>query len=289
MTVEMALEHYVRGRGPEMAAPERLAYSVKALAPFWRHLPVSAITDDTCRAYVRDRVEAGRAENTARRELSVLQAAVNWCAKKTKLTATRSVELPPMPDSKQRALTRSEAARLLWAARKRGDRHVMRFILIGLYTGTRASAILGLRLDHPHTTGGWLDLEHGVLHRIGEGERKTHKRRPAARLPRQLLAHARRWRAMGDVWAVAWQGQRIIKVEGAFRACAEDAALGWRPTPHTLKHTSITWAIQAGASIEDISGYFGTSPATILRVYWDKSPAWQASAVEKVERMGRRK
>ncbi|MFQ1702895.1 hypothetical protein ACJ5NV_20140, partial [Loktanella agnita] len=33
-----------------------------------------------------------------------------------------------------------------------------------------------------------------------------------------------------------------------------DTNLDWRPTPHSLKHTAITWAIQNGASIVDAAG-----------------------------------
>lgn len=296
MTVEAALLHYLREHVPEIVAQKRQGYAIKALKPFWGHLPVSAITKETCRAYAKSRVRVMRdgrrvpiTEGTVRRELQVLQAAVNHCAREVHLTATRSVHMPAAADSKQRALTRSEAARLLWAARKRGDRHVMRFVLIGLYTGTRSAAILSLRLDRPHIGGGWFDLEKGVLHRKGAAERETNKRRPAARLPRQLLAHARRWRAMGDVWAVHWQDARVGKVDAAFRRCAEDAKLGWRPTPHTLKHTAVTWAFEAGMSMEDAVGYFATSWQTLLKIYRDCSPHWQANAVAVVEKMGRRR
>lgn len=289
MTIEVALAHYVDGHGPEVVARKRLLAALKPLVRFWGHLPVSSITDQFCRAYVERRVTDGCVPNTARRELSVLQAAVNYCARKALLTASRSVLLPPAPDSHQRAMTRDEAAALLRAARRLGHKHVARFVLIALYTGTRKEAILGLRLDVAHTDGGWMDLKRGVLHRRAQGQQETNKRRPAARLPRQLWGHAKRWRAMGDTWAVSYREQRIGNLDYAFDRSVEAADLGWRPTPHTLKHTAITWAIASGASIEDAAGYFGTSPATIFKTYWDKSPTWQAKAVAAVERMGRRR
>ncbi|WP_036049756.1 hypothetical protein [Sedimentitalea nanhaiensis] len=66
-----------------------------------------------------------------------------------------------------------------------------------------------------------------------------------------------------------------------------EADLGWRPTPHTLKHTAITWAIQGGASIEDVPGFFATSTATLQRVYRHLSPDFQQGALDALERAKR--
>jgi Phage integrase family len=38
-------------------------------------------------------------------------------------------------------------------------------------------------------------------------------------------------------------------------------------TPHTLKHTAVTWLLQRGVPIWEVAGYVGTSPQTIARVY----------------------
>lgn len=54
-------------------------------------------------------------------------------------------------------------------------------------------------------------------------------------------------------------------------------------TPHILRHTAITWAIQNGASIEDAAAYFSISVDTIERVYWRHSPYFQQSAVEAID------
>lgn len=287
LTIADALAVYLTEHGATVAAPERLSYAAKALIPFWGELPVAAIKKETCRRYARVR---GKSNGTIRRELNVLQAAINYCVEEGKLLAGAKVELPDKPPKKQRALTRSEVARLLWACRKRETtRHLARFILVSLYTGTRKAAVLNLRLDMPSAASGWVDLKRGVMHRRGSEERETAKRRTSVRLPRQLLAHMRRWHRNGAQWAVEWRGNRIADVQTGFEAVQEDAALGWRPTPHTLKHTAISWAIQAGSSVEDAATFFGTSPQTIIDTYWDQSPHFQQGAVEAVERMGRRK
>ena len=92
-------------------------------------------------------------------------------------------------------------AQLIRAARQSSrGKHIARFILVGLYTGTRKCAILGLRFM-PHTSGGWIDTERGLLYRCADGTRETKKRQPLASLPRRLLTHLHRWearRALGD-------------------------------------------------------------------------------------------
>jgi integrase len=55
-------------------------------------------------------------------------------------------------------------------------------------------------------------------------------------------------------------------------------------TPHTLKHTAITWALQNGASIWDAAGFFATSAETIQKVYGHHAPDYQESALRAVER-----
>src|SRR5262245_51803352 len=78
-------------------------------------------------------------------------------------------EAPPKEPSRVRWLTRQEAARLLRSAKAP---HLRRFLLIGLYTGMRSQAILGLSWM-PSTSSGWVDLQSEVLYRRGETVRRT--------------------------------------------------------------------------------------------------------------------
>jgi hypothetical protein len=45
---------------------------------------------------------------------------------------------------------------------RRSRRHVAKFILMGLYTGTRSGAICGAAL-HPTVDRGWIDVDRGVI------------------------------------------------------------------------------------------------------------------------------
>jgi integrase len=120
--------------------------------------------------------------------------------------------LPPKGEPRDRWLTRKEAAALIWHCRqyretqtihagtakahpvltdRRPLRHVARFILIGLYTGTRAGAIAGAS---PYPKPSFVDLDRGIFYRRPIGKRATKKRRTPAPIPPRLLVHMRRWK-----------------------------------------------------------------------------------------------
>lgn len=76
---------------------------------------------------------------------------------------------------------------------------------------------------------------------------------------------------------------RVGDVKRAFSKAVGDAGLEG-VTPHTLKHTAITWALQGGASIWDCAGFFSTSAETIERTYGHHATDYQESALKAVER-----
>lgn len=314
LTVAQALTLYAEEHAVTVAAPERIGYAIDALDAFWGDHPVSYISGPTCRRYAAER---GVSEATVRRELGTLQAAVNWCAREGYLTSAPRVTLPAKGDAVERWLTRREAAWLLRAARALNSdgRHLADFIHHGLYTGSRKATILAMHIDQRSTFGGTVDTVHGVLYRKPVGKRMTIKRQGAARIPPRYLAHLRRQAARGRLYVVEREIRRIRDGQEVIeRTMVADIRKAWaravllaeamarkrgieidltmpapgggrkRITPHVLKHTAITWALQRGATIWDAAGYFDTSPETIERVYGHHSPDHQASAVAALDR-----
>ncbi|ATF17106.1 Integrase [Phaeobacter gallaeciensis] len=297
VTCGEVLAIYAEEHAPTVADPERIGYAIEALLPFWGGLRLSHVKGETCRRYARTRKKVAQRDpetnepiayepistGTVRRELGTLQSAINYAHAEGYVTSAPVVTLPQKPEAKERWLSRNEAAKLLWQAyRGNNTRHLARFILIALYTGTRKDAILRMGFE-PNTVGGWFDLDQGIMFRRGDTERQTSKRRTPARIPRQLLAHLRRWHASGSIWAVEYKGARVGNIKRAFAKAVQDS--GVTPcTPHTLKHTAITWALQNGASVWDAAGFFATSAETIEKVYGHHSPHHQESALRAVER-----
>jgi integrase len=253
---------------------------------------LSQINGALCRAYVAQR----STDAAARRELEDLRAAINHYRNEGHIRVVISVPLPPRRPARERWLTRSEAARLVLAAWRAKDeqsgktktrytrRHVARFILVALYAGRRAGAIVEAALQ-PTAGRGHIDLERGVFHPRAH-RRQTKKRQPAIVLPRRLLAHLRRWKKSGQRYAVEWNGEPIGRMAKAFRQAVRDAALDADVTPHALRHTAATWMMQRGAPPWEAAGYLGMSVETLIRVYGHNHPDHQRAAWSVFDRPG---
>ena len=153
--------------------------------------------------------------------------------------------------------------------RRAVGRHVARFILVGLYTGTRSSAICGAALM-PTIGRGHIDLEQGLFYRRAIGRRQTKKRQPPVKLPTRLLAHLRRWERLGLARkaVVEWNGKPVESVRKGFETAVRAAGLGAEVTPHILRHTCATWLMQSGVNLWEaarFSGHDGAAARAKLR------------------------
>lgn len=292
------LSVYCEKHGPTIARPEGLAIEIERLAEFWGDKFVAEVTEETCNDYVAWRCaqidkratrNAGRTikPSTAKRELVTLSAALNWCWRnpdtsvpgkpKRRLSQPVAVKFPDIAERRERYLKRHEVAALLWAAlgfnrdgtrnRFRINRHLARFILIALYTGTRHDAILRLQWM-PNTAGGWFDIDAGVLYRRPQDAIETNKRRTPAPIPKRLMLHLRRWRQLSTQYVIEYDGKPInSQLRRAWTGAREMAGLGPDVTPHVLKHTCATLLLQGGTSTWDVAGLLGTSEQVISTVY----------------------
>src|SRR5262249_34715400 len=176
--------------------------------------------------------------------------------------------------ARERWLTRSEAARLLWAARR--TQHLARFILLGLYTGSRSSVILGLTWDQ-------IDLGAGVMYRrpAGKAEDKR-KRTPPVRLGRRILTHLRRWQRLGGGKGLLchYNGKRVRYMHTAWPRAIDVAGLDDNVTPHTLRHTRATWLMQAGIDPWEAASSLGMTIQMISQHYGHHHPDFQKRAAE---------
>lgn len=282
--VAQVLTYYVAKKVDKQARPNEVKGRIKALTSFWQMKTLSEVTGDACREYAEFRGK----EQAARRELEDLRAAIHFHHRNGKCTQLISVVLPEKSIPRERWLTRSEAAKLLWAAYsyreiqkgvptdRRSRRHVARFILVALYTGTRAAAICSAAFEREDGKG-FVDVDAGVYYRRAAGVRETKKRTPAIRIPDRLLAHLKRWRDMTPKprYVVEFGGEPVKRVSKAFDQCVKAAKLGDDVTPHILRHTAVTWAMLNGADKTEAEGFFGLSSATRERVYQHHHPDHQ--------------
>jgi integrase len=290
------LNLYGKERAPNFAHPELVGFHMTPLLSFFEGKTCGFIDDGSCQAYVRARENGldGRRpvkSTTARRELETLAAALTHALRRKKLAVPVFVALPNKAPARQRWLQPSEAAALLagalgyektedgWKRTASPQYHVARFILIGLYTGTRHEAILQMRWG-VNSEGGWFDLDRGVMYRRGDGAAETTKRRVTAPIPHNLLPHLRRWRRITAIGPVEYESRLILKERRGWDSARDRAGLGDDVTPHVLKHTCITWMLQNRVPIWEVAGFTGTSEKVIRETYGHHSPDHLASAAQ---------
>lgn len=229
------------------AQHELLVIRLEDLNAFFGAKKVSDIKAQLCRDFVdwstgsvnqnnRDASIAPRArivsDQTARRRLEDLRAAINAYHAEHVLNVVPKITLPTKAGGRHRWLTRNEAARLMGAAlgyvwdngggswKRRDDgtllrrerwiihrrRPAARFILIGLYSARREETIRRTQwlstVTHP-----WMNLGAMIYQGRGSAEARTRKRRPPAKIANRLRPHLVRWRRLDE--------RRTLELRGA--------------------------------------------------------------------------
>src|SRR5262249_46119438 len=236
-------EHLANTRSAKNAA-----YNIQSLSQWWGAKAVSDINRDNCKAYA-----ATKSASAARRDLEVLRAAINhWHRFHGPLTVIPPVIMPDKPEPRDNWLTRDEWAQVLREARR--TPHLARFILIGIYTGSRSGVLLKLEWS-------WIDLKNGVMARRAPRTTETkNKSTPKGRVGKRILAHLRRWHRLDGKhrrYVCHYNGQRVTKLRRSWASAMKKAKI--EATPHTLRHSRATWLMQKGVDPWKAAGHLGMS------------------------------
>lgn len=294
---------YLTDVAPGLGRPQATAARCERLLEFFGGMTLAEITGASCRAYAAWRegkgpaVKGGGKTGTgggARRDLQDLSAAIGHHADEGYHRGEVRVVLPPKGEARQRWLARDEAAKLLWTCwrtrevqdgkptGKRPLRHLCRFLLLGLFTGSRPGAILNASWL-PGPARSFVDVDNGVFHRRADGVAETNKRQPTVKLTPNLLAHLRRWRAAdmkeGRAHVIMFDGAPIQSVKTALARAVALAGLPGGVTAYTLRHSCASWMVKAGTSTRVIADFLGTSEAMILQHYGHLAPDYQDEAI----------
>jgi len=250
---------------------EEILYDLRRLGKWWSEKRVEEISAKTCRAYAAHR----KAPVASRRELAFLNASITyWNKEHGPLRTVPVVVLPPKPSSRTNWMTRSEAARFLWVARKTS--HLARFFIIGWYTGSRRDVILGLKWS-------MIDFRTKIMQRKEKGHVETKKRAPPLRMGGRLLSHLRRWRKMDrkdETYVVHYKHRRILRPDDSWGHARELACLPDYITPHILRHSRATTMMRAGVNPWDAANALGMSLEVLTKVYGHFHPDWQKDAAD---------
>jgi integrase len=280
---------YLSVKGMTVARPAALAQRMNKVLDWWGEKSLADISRTTCKQYCDQR----GSNAAARRELEDLRAAVKMANADGLCRHTITVTVPEAPPKRTTFLEPSQVAALLWKAYRtrqsfKGSptknyptRHVSRFILCALYTGSRSARIWRASFEKEEGRP-YIDVEKGLFHRTWQGENvPQNKRAPVQRIPTRLLAHLRRWRRMGARYVCEYQG-RAADPKKAFarlvRAVFPDADSAI--VRHTFRHTAATWLMQRSADKFEVAGYLGMTMKTLESTYGHHHPDYQTSIGE---------
>jgi integrase len=247
-------------------------YDIAKLTAWWGTKCVTEIGSQTCKEYVASR----KGIVAARRELAFLNAAVrHWHAEHGPLRVIPVVVRPPAPEPRVHWMTREQAARFLWKARK--IPHLARFFIIGWYTGSRRSVITGLSWS-------MVDLKSGIMHRKPPGTvQPKNKKAPPVRMGKRLMAHMKRWKRLdgkGAERVIHYKGKPIKRPVRTWEQTRKAAKLPTYVTPHILRHTRATNMMRQGIPSWEASKALGMSVAVLEKVYGHHHPDWQKDAAD---------
>lgn len=270
--VSDALRLYGESVGLKAKSEANFRSALKVLVPEIGSVRIAALGEPEIRA-LHGRLLAKYKPGSARAWISILHRAVLWCESNKLIDGLAQpirLWMPPQPKSIGRAITKRQAARLLWETKtmRYGDsaKNLALFIRIAIKTGARREAILALKWE-PHADGGYIDLERGKIDfNRGSGEH-THKRRTRVPIPRSLQVALKAARRRTRTWVFEHgNGRRQTTIHQGWEVVRERAGL---PTLriHDLSHSAVSWMLDDGHSVKRVSAFTGKSMRTLLATY----------------------
>jgi integrase len=279
--VRILLDSYLNRHAKGLPSEERIKIAASHLKVFYSASAVSAVSARNHEEYIAKCRKEGKAPGTINRHLGVLRAALRFAVKSGDLVSAPFVPSLREPPPRPHVLTTAQIDALLKAARESADhQHVETFIMLASQTGARRSAILQLTWDR-------VDLNEATIDFRLPGVAHTRKRRAITGISAALVAYlaALRKRTKGT-HVVQFRGKPRKSIKRAFAYVAEKAKLP-HVTPHVLKHTFVSQALQV-ASPWVVSGMTATSIRTLQAVYGKHMVEDQKKAAEAMAQLTRK-
>lgn len=302
--IATALRWYVQEKGPEIATAELTGRTVERLIEFFgSKTTVSNITPQVLKRYERERKRKVRVYDTKkgkktvvnekpvttatiRRELSILNAALNHAVTNGRLTSAPKLVLPPIGQNKTRYLEPVEIERLLAHC---PEPHVKLFIKLAINTGARKGALLELRWKQ-------VDFVNRIIYLNPEERIQTNKRRAIVPMNDLLYLTLTETKAEQEEFArvkseetgevivpcnhvIAFNNLPVKNIRTGFRRSCERAGIKGA-TPHTLRHTAGTLMALAGIDLFLIAKVLGHSVQKTTELYAHFRPDYLREAVD---------
>jgi len=307
-TIAELITRFLERKEKEGAEMPQLRSSLRPVSERLGHLMADQITQDDIDDYREWRLSQQRwegdprfegkenlgtiADSTVSKDIRMLRACLNDAASRRYIASALQFRNPASESSPRTDwLTKEEVDKVL-AACGEERKHLEGYILIAVTTGARKEAILELTWDQVYLPKGGVTPKEGVspsggfmelLSAKGQpyidfGVGKGNKRRSKfaighnALLMNWLYFTADR----GYERVITFRGEAIADIKKAFATVLKEAGIKRRITPHTLKHTAITWMMKAGVPVQYIADRVNTSEKVLLKTYGHHRPDFAA-------------
>lgn len=277
-TVGDLCDAYLKDReeDPSVHYPKSIRNSLNHIKAHFAHLPPGMVSAMTVKVYTAQRRKAGVVAATISKELRFLRQAMKYGVRHGWITLEPEIALPGEGEPRERYLSREEFARLYFHA---SPLHLRVFLALAISTAARGKHILTLRWDR-------VDFGAGMV-RYAKGASANKKTAPVPMNGplRSILETASKVRGPSG-YVVEWEGLPVKSVRKAYgRACRlaglEDAHR------HDLRRTAASWALQGGATFDEVATMLGDTVETTRKHYAMFSSDYLKRSVESIAGGGR--
>lgn len=237
---------------------------------------ISLVTPEAVLDYRTARLASGVSNRTVNLAVQNCRIAVKIAIEQGRYAGPNPfANLKPLKEAagQVRFLTKSQRSNVLEKAEQH-SRNIFLFVALGLYAGLRKNEIVNARWA-------WLDFKVGTINIPAEdGPFRTKSRRPRF-VPlhkdlRTILKRLRPRELEPDAYIIeTWcrRGTNFYRWDcrRPFSAVVNAAGVPWC-TPHILRHTFASHAVQAGVSLYKVAKWMGHSMAKVTELYAHLSP-----------------
>jgi integrase len=241
--------------------------------PRWGSVPVGRVRHSDVQAWVT-RLAATKGPSTVLRALGILAGILDVAVRDRRILTNpaRGVDQPRKVARAHTYLTREQVESLADAA---GEHRTM--VLVLAYCGLRWGEVIALRVRNLDMLRRRINIETNAVEvgrEIVEGTPKTHKVRSVPIVPFLLPLLAKECEGKGpdDLVFAGRLGTYVVRSHnrhGWFARAIRDSGVP-RLSPHDLRHTTASLAVQSGANVKAVQRMLGhKSAAMTLDVYTD--------------------
>jgi integrase len=241
--------------------------------PRWEGMAVGRVRHSDVQAWVTS-LAGKTGPTTVLRAHGVLAGILDVAVRNRRILTNpaRNVDLPRKVARRHTYLSREQVERLAEAA---GEHKTL--VLVLAYSGVRWGEAIGLRVRNLDMLRRRINVESNAVEvgsAIVEGTPRTHKVRSVPIIPSllPLLAKACEGKGPDDLVFVGRSGTYVLRSHNQHGWFARAIKVADVPalSPHDLRHTTASLAVQAGANVKAVQRMLGhKSAAMTLDVYTD--------------------